>query len=125
MITDLVDLSLLSKNFYEFVLSKKENVVELFFEDVKIKFCDIVVFKCGYPNEEVYMHLEFYTEQNLKKYHLYEILGSEWIKSLNDLNKVHPKDNGQLFKNDRHFTILFEDEVFECIAHSFDVVTLK
>lgn len=122
MIKEVLDLSLITDNYYSCNLSKSDDV-ELNFDNIKLIFSGCLIFKCGYPNEEIYMHYDFYTQESMRKHRLYEILESQWIIELNEMNKVHPRHTDKLFKGERHFLILFEDEVFECIATSYEVVS--
>ena len=48
---------------------------------------------------------------------LYEVLNSSWIRSLERMNRVHPRHDTRLFEGLRHFIICFQDATFECVAH--------
>ncbi|MEO5591294.1 MAG: hypothetical protein ABIR15_21180 [Chitinophagaceae bacterium] len=120
-IKEWVKLETITKNYYTCNLFKVDNDVTIDFGDSKLGFKLCQIFKCGYPNEEIYMHYDYYTENLMCKYSLYEILDSEWIKELNEMNKVHPRHSNKIFEKSRHFIILFEDEVFECIATEYAV----
>lgn len=114
-------LESITEDYYLCKLYKSGNDVVLSFEDVKLIFENYLILKCGYPNEEIYIHYDYYTQGSMKKHCLYEIQESEWIKELNEMNKVHPRHADEVSKSEKHFIILFEDEVFECIAVSFKV----
>ena len=112
-------------NYYSVNLCKTDNDVILSFDDVKLIFESCLILKCGYPNEEIYMHYDYYTQGSMKKYCLYEIHQSEWEKELIAMNRVQQRNTDEIFKKEKHFIILFEDEVFECIATSYKVVNEK
>ncbi len=114
-------LNSFTNNYYSCNLFKAENDLTIDFGDAKLSFKSYLIFKYGYPNEEIYMHYDYYTQGSMHKYCLYEILNSSWVKELNEMNKVHQRHTNELFKSDRHFIILFQDEVFECIANGFSI----
>lgn len=118
-------LDSITEDYYSCNLCKIDNDITVNFENVKLVFKSCLILKCGYPNEEIYMHYDYYTQGSMKKHCLYEIQQSEWIKELNEVNKVHPRHTDEITKNEKHFIILFEDEVFECIADSYKVVSEK
>ena len=113
-------LDSITENYYSFKLCKA-NEVSISFDDVELIFNQCLIFKCGYPNEEIYLHYDYYTQGSMKKYCLYEVTESRWIIELCKMNSVHSRHTDNIFKTDRHFIILFEDEVFECIAKSYEV----
>ena len=115
-------LDSITTEYYSCNLCKTNNDVTINFDNVNLIFADCLIFKCGYPNEEIYMHYDYYTHGGMKKYCLYEIQESNWIKELVVVNRVHPRHTDESFKQEKHFMILFEDEVFECIAVTFKVV---
>ncbi len=116
-----LQLANIATNYYSCNLCKTDNDVTLNFDDVKLHFTGCLIFKCGYPNEEIYMHYDYYTQSSMKKYSLYEIQESEWINELTATNRVHQRHTDAIFKSKKHFIILFEDEVFECIAASYQI----
>ena len=118
MVKEEIRLDSITTNYYSCNICKNEEVI-LDFGNAKILFVKCLIFKCGYPNEEIYMHYDYYDQGSMVKYTLYEVLNSEWIKALIEMNKVHSRHSDKLFEADRHFIILFEDEVFECIAQSY------
>jgi hypothetical protein len=116
-------LDSVTENYYSCNLCKTEDAIVINFYNISLVFERYLILKCGYPNEEIYMHYEYYIQGSMKKYRLYEILESEWIKQLNVMNKAHPRHTDELFKGERHFIILFEDEVFECVATSYKITS--
>jgi len=124
MIVQLVlELDSVTTNFYSCNLCKTASNVELIFDAVKLTFESCLIFKCGYPNEEVYMHYAYYTQGTMKKHCLYEVQESKWTRELSEMNKVHPRHTDEIFKEEKHFIILFEDEVFECISTSYKITS--
>ncbi len=125
IIIEELNLREISQTPYSFVLEKDENNVKLIFKDIELIFQKCLILKCGYPNEEIYLHSDLYFENNLNKYFLYEIQESEWLKQIVQMNRVHPRHSDQIFINERHFLIYFEDETFECIARSYEILHNK
>ncbi len=120
-VKDELKLNSITANYYSCNLCKTDSDVTINFDSVNLVFLGCSIFKCGYPNEEIYMHYDYYTQGSMSKYCLYEIHESEWIKELNEMNKVHPRHTDEIFIRTKHFIIVFEDEVFECIANSYHV----
>lgn len=112
----------ITANYYAYNLCKQDSNITLSFGEVNLLFIGSLIFKCGYPNEEIFMYYDYYTQGSMRKYCLYEMQQSEWISTLIKVNKVHSRHTDEVFKDDRHFIILFDDEVFECIATSYQVI---
>ena len=125
MVKEELRLDSITTDYYSCNLCKSDNDVTLSFDNCNLTFLGCLIFKCGYPNEEIYMHYNYYTQGSIKKYCLYEMQESEWIKELLVMNRVHPRHTDESFKKEKHFVILFEDEVFECIATSYQVGKLS
>lgn len=123
-VKQLLKITELSRHYFDCDLAKVDNTITLDFKDLKLIFHNTLLFKCGYPNEEIWMHYDFYVQDSMSKHYLLEITDSEWIKSLIEMNKVHSRHQDQIFDGDRHFMILFEDFVFECISQDFEIVKL-
>ena len=120
-IVERLKLETITSDFYQCNFSKNEDLIIIDFVDKKLEFQDYLIVKSGYPNEEIWMHYDYYTEDRMKKHCLYEIENSCWIEELKKMNRIHPRHRDELFQNYRHFIILFEDEVFECIASTFKI----
>ena len=117
-----VKFECITKDYYSFSLCKTNDDVTLVFGNVHLVFLECLIFKCGYPNEEIYMHYDYYTRFSMKKNILYELIESDWLNELRVMNSVHLRHSDSIFENDKHFIILFEDEVFECIATSYKLI---
>ena len=121
MIKEKLNLITITDDYYQYQkLVKDTDFLFLHFDRATIRFESVSIFKCGYPNEEIFMHLDFYSD--MRKHKMYEIQNSPWISELNNINKVHPRHSDLVFLNCKHYRILFEDEIFECIADNFEVV---
>jgi len=114
-----IKLDTITTDYYSCNICKTDNDVLINFGNVNLIFLGCSIFKCGYPNEEIYMHYDYYTQNSMNKHRLYELQDSEWIKELLVMNRVHPRHTDKIFQNEKHYIILFEDEVFECIATSY------
>lgn len=62
--------------------------------------------------------------RGLDFYGLYEVRNSSWIRSLEKMNRVHPRHNARLYEGLRHFIICFQDATFECIARGVSCVAM-
>jgi hypothetical protein len=80
-----------------------------------ITFGQSMIYKFGYPNDEVLLAHSYYS-LGLESYQLFEVIGSEWIQEIKEMNKAHPLNDPLLFSRCRHFIITFKDSTFECIA---------
>lgn len=94
-----------------------------------VTFENYLIYKLGYPNAEVLQSHPYY-KLGLSWYKLYEVLGSTWIKDIEQMNKMHPLHNPTRYKMFKHFIITFEDSTFECIAKGVEIffsqkVTMK
>jgi hypothetical protein len=120
-VKEMLDIRTITVDYYSCNFVKVDGDVSIDFGQIKLVFNICRILKCGYPNEEIYMHYDYYTQGSMRKYLLYEIMDSDWIKDLYKMNKVHPRHSEKIFEKDRHFIILFEDEVFECIASNYSI----
>lgn len=79
-------------------------------------------FRFGIANDEVFSGLSLWGK-GLEIYNAHIIENSKWIKELDDINKVHPYyDRHRATRNEnKHFMLLFHDEIFEVIASSYQV----
>ena len=121
IVNEKLRLDSIASNYYSCNLCKTDNDVIISFDNAKIIFKSCLIFKCGYPNEEIYIHYDYYTQGVMKKHCLYEIRESKWVKDLLVMNRVHSRHTNEIAKGEKHFMILFEDEVFECLAKSYEV----
>ena len=117
-----INLKEVTSGYYICNLIKSGEQLKMVFDNIEIIFENYQIFKCGYPNEEVYMHSDFYINNNPQKYILYEVEQSDWIRELVNVNKVHQRHSDILFETDKHFIIYYEDEIFECVAEGFNII---
>jgi hypothetical protein len=48
-----------------------------------------------------------------------EVLGSNWVRSLERMNAVHPRHDPRRYEGLRHFVLRFKESTFECVARGF------
>lgn len=85
-----------------------------------LKF-DVVIYKYGYPNDEVSHPLSRF---GLGPYGFYEVINSEWIKEIRNNNRSHPRHADSLFERDKHYVARFKDVTVEIICSKFEEVQL-
>jgi hypothetical protein len=54
--------------------------------------------------------------RGLGYYGIFEVVGSSWVRELEEMNRVHPNHNPRRFDKLRHFIFMFHDNTFEVIA---------
>lgn len=59
--------------------------------------------------------------RGLRRYGVFEIENSSWIRKLEQMNSVHERHNPENFKKYKHFVFAFHDSTFECVAESFEI----
>jgi hypothetical protein len=59
--------------------------------------------------------------RGLRPYSVFEIENSSWIRGLVQMDSVHPRHRPERFQKYKHFVFTFHDEVFECVAESFEL----
>jgi hypothetical protein len=75
----------------------------------------------GPPNDET-LHGHRLAKKGLQPYGAFEVINSEWIRLLEQMNSVHHRhDRERFLEGKRHFIITFHDSVFECIACGYEV----
>lgn len=85
-----------------------------------LKF-DTILFKYGYPNDEVSHPLNKF---GLGFYGFFEVTNSEWIKELMEINKSHSSHARDLFNKHKHYIARFKDVTIEIICTKFEEVEL-
>lgn len=85
-----------------------------------LKF-DTILFKYGYPNDEVSHPLDKF---GLGSYGFFEVNNSEWIKEIRNINKSHPRHTDSLFDRDKHYIAKFKDITIEIICTKFEEVVV-
>jgi len=96
------------------LLEESEDIIDA------LKF-GLIVFKYGYPNDEVSHPLDKF---GLGTYGFYEVTNSEWIKEIRNINKSHPNHTDSLFDRDKHYIAKFKDVTIEIICTEFEEVEL-
>ncbi len=81
-------------------------------------------FRFGIANDEVFSGLPLW-KKGLEGYAAHIIENSTWITELKNINKVHPYYNEDMWKDRKHFALLFHDEIFEVIATDYKIETFK
>ena len=76
--------------------------------------------KLGSPNDEVFEGHPLYGK-GLELYAPMQIMNSNWVKEIQNINSVHSNYNTENRKNTKHFFFGFHDTTFECIARSFKI----
>ncbi len=85
-----------------------------------VEFEHCISAKLGSPNDEVFEGHPLYGK-GLELYSPMEIINSNWIKEIQNINSVHSNYNPENWKNTKHYFFGFHDNMFECIARSFKV----
>ena len=85
-----------------------------------LKFKVYLKYTFGLPGEET-IQGHPYSKLGMKSYSFYELKNSDLIKSLQDIEKVHPQYNPTKWEMYRHYILTFHDNMFECIAQDFEI----
>jgi hypothetical protein len=78
----------------------------------------------GSPNDEALQGHPL-AKNGLKYNSAMEVLGSPWIRRLEEMNRVHARHSPTMFAKDRHFILTFHDSTFECVAKGYKIVRHK
>ncbi|HEY1045375.1 MAG TPA: hypothetical protein VGF79_02980 [Bacteroidia bacterium] len=81
-------------------------------------------FRFGIANDEVYNGLPLWNK-GLEGYSAHIIENSSWINELKNINKVHQYYNEDSWKDEKHFALLFKDDIFEIIATDYKIETFN
>lgn len=81
-------------------------------------------FRFGIANEEVFNGLPLW-RKGLEECEAHIIENSTWIDELKKIHIVHRFYNEDRWKEVKHFTLLFHDEMFEVIATNYKIETYK
>jgi hypothetical protein len=90
------------------------------------RLCALVRFKFpaahmfGSPNDECVPGHPL-AKRGLQHFSVSEVSNSSWIRALAQLNAEHPLRNAIPYAGYKHFIFAFHDNVFECVAQSFDL----
>ena len=74
---------------------------------------DFLIYKYGYPNDEVSHPLSKY---GLGSYGLFQVFNSPWVTELRDNNKQHHRHTDSSFDNYKHYIAKFKDVTVEVIC---------
>ena len=85
-----------------------------------LKFKAYLKFAFGIPgNETIQGHP--YSKLGMKSFSFYKLKDSDLIRSLQDIEKVHPYYNPEKWTEYEHYILTFHDNMFECIAKDFEI----
>ncbi|MDQ8051437.1 MAG: hypothetical protein REI78_00355 [Pedobacter sp.] len=87
---------------------------------VALKFKRYLKYTFGVPGDEA-INGHPYSKLGMKSYSFYELRDSDFIKSLQHIDKMHPQYHPDKWKMFKHYILTFHDNMFECIAESFEV----
>jgi len=85
-----------------------------------LKFKGYLKFTFGLPGDET-IQGHPYRKLGMKSYSFYELKKSDLIRSLQEIDKVHPRYNPEKWKMYKHYILTFHDNMFECIARDFEI----
>ncbi|SFB86217.1 hypothetical protein SAMN05421780_101798 [Flexibacter flexilis DSM 6793] len=85
-----------------------------------LKFKAFLKYTFGLPGDET-IQGHPYSKLGMKSYSFYELRNSDLIKSLQDIEKIHPNYNPEKWKMYKHYILTFHDNMFECIAQDFEI----
>jgi hypothetical protein len=78
----------------------------------------------GHPNDEALSGHRYY-RHGLTAYRAYEVVGSEWIDELRQINQASFPNSGFLFSDSKHYIFTFHDSTLEFIASQRPVYSLS
>ena len=82
---------------------------------------DFLIYKYGYPNDEVGHPLSKY---GLGSYGLFEVGNSPWVTELRDNNRQHHRHIDSSFENYKHYVAKFKDVTVEVICTNMKEIQL-
>lgn len=85
-----------------------------------LKFPHYLIYIFGMPSNET-LHGHFYNKLGIESYAFYELIDSDLIKQLKDMDKCHPYYHSEKWKEYHHYIITFHDNMFECVAKSYSI----
>ncbi|XZF16180.1 hypothetical protein ACTHGU_08580 [Chitinophagaceae bacterium MMS25-I14] len=80
--------------------------------------------KLGSPNDEV-LHGHPLYGKGLDYYEPFIVRNSNWVKELENINKVHAGYRPETWKKLNHYLFPFHDTTFECLAFGFEVTVMN
>lgn len=85
-----------------------------------LKFKRYLKYLFGLPGNET-LNGHPYQKLGIKSFSFYELRDSDLIKELQNIDKVHPYYDSGKWKTYKHYIITFHDNMFECVAQSFEI----
>jgi hypothetical protein len=82
---------------------------------------DFLIYKYGYPNDEVSHPLSKY---GLGSYGLFQVTNSPWITELRDNNRQHHRHTDNSFDDYKHYVAKFKDVTVEVICTNMNEIQL-
>lgn len=82
---------------------------------------DFLVYKYGYPNDEVSHPLSKY---GLSAYGVFEVINSPWVTELRDNNQLHHRHTDSSFEDYKHYVAKFKDVTVEVICTKIEEIQL-
>ena len=82
---------------------------------------DFLIYKYGYPNDEVSHPLSKY---GLGSYGLFQVANSPWVTELRDNNRQHHRHTDSSFDDYKHYVAKFKDVTVEVICTSMNEIQL-
>jgi hypothetical protein len=83
-----------------------------------VEFLRCYDLRFGGPNDEVYKGQPLYG-RGLESYAAHVVENSNWLRQVEEINKVHPGYDPDDWRRFKHYLLLFHDEQFECLARSY------
>ncbi|NIG55010.1 hypothetical protein [Chitinophaga sp. Cy-1792] len=91
-------------------------------EHVVIKFKRCIKYIFGTPGNET-LHGHPYYKLGLRSCSFYQLKGSDLIQETDRIESVHPAYKPGVPGNQKHYILTFHDNMFECIAAGYEVLT--
>lgn len=104
-------------------LTEIDNTTEILQELALVEFSGHT-FRFGIANDEVFSGLTLW-KKGLEFYSAHLIENSNWISELKTINKVHPYYKEDKWKDQKHYMLLFHDEILEVIATDYKTETFN
>jgi hypothetical protein len=82
---------------------------------------DFLVYKYGYPNDEVGHPLSKY---GLGFYGLFKVSNSPWIAEIVDNNRQHSRHSDSMFVDYQHYIVKFKDVTLEVICNKMEQIQI-
>lgn len=85
-----------------------------------LNFKSYLKYSFGLPSNETIEGHPYY-KLGIKSFAFYELKGSDLIKQLEDIEKVHPYYTPDKWTDYKHYILTFHDNMFECVAKGFEI----